>query len=811
MVENYDSVLGQLRAAGLLVERLDTSGRFVRCRVDGEDREERGWYILHVIPGESGPLIVGSFGIWRGNDHNPQKIQIERSELSEEQRKALAERIRADRKKAEAARRREAEWAALRAQKIWAKCLPTDQSGTQDYLTRKGIQGHGLRYTPSGALVIPMMDVAGRIHGLQFILSRKAHAKRIDKTDRDKEYWPKGLQKQGRFFQVGGMPVGVGVIAEGYATAASIHEATGLPVFVAFDANNLQPVALALSKRYKTVKWLIAADDDDFQKCRECKLPVAVSDGDDCPHCGEPHGKKNAGVDAAYAAALAIDGAVAIPKFEDDEARWERFESRGKKTTDFNDLHLAEGLQAVRRQIETVIEGRKWRGRIGGQTRSGGEPPGGAGHLVPLQSLDELLDRFSMVYGHGGTAFDHTEHMLVSLSDVRDLCIRRELYRAWMEHPDRKVVRVDEVGFDPAGRDDQIQCNLWAGWPTQPKAGNCELLLDLLGYMCGREGQRSQALLDWVLKWLAYPIQNPGAKMKTALVIHGPQGTGKNLFFECIMQIYGRYGRIIDQSAVEDKFNDWASKKLFLIADEVIARSELFHIKNKLKGLITGEWIRINPKNIGAYEEHNHVNMVFLSNERMPVVLEEDDRRHCVIWTPEKLGREFYEEVAAEIRDGGVQALHHHLLNLDLAGFNEHSRPPDTEAKQELIQLSMDTCTEFYHDIEEGEFGELHKWPLLSDDLFDLYKSWCSLRGHRSPASQRRLIDILVRKHGARKLRKQIMTMQGRSNPRRFVVFRGVEEKPPDETEARWYGKCVESTQSMISDWQESRRFKRVV
>jgi putative DNA primase/helicase len=71
-----------------------------------------------------------------------------------------------------------------------------------------------------------------------------------------------------------------------------------------------------------------------------------------------------------------------------------------------------------------------------------------------------------------------------------------------------------------------------------------------------------------------------------------------------------------------------------MIADEVVARSDVYHIKNKLKGLITGDRIRINPKNFAAYWERNHLNLVFLSNEAMPVVLEEDDRRHCVIWTP---------------------------------------------------------------------------------------------------------------------------------------------------------------------------------
>ena len=56
---------------------------------------------------------------------------------------------------------------------------------------------------------------------------------------------------------------------------------------------------------------------------------------------------------------------------------------------------------------------------------------------------------------------------------------------------------------------------------------------------------------------------------------------------------------------------------------------------------VMGEQIRINPKNMAAYWEANHVNMVFLSNEAMPVVLEDDDRRHAVIWTPEQLDRDF--------------------------------------------------------------------------------------------------------------------------------------------------------------------------
>src|SRR6185503_13723853 len=222
---NYGDVLDQLRSCGLQVEALDI-GRMVRCRIEG-DRERRGWYMLHELQAQDGGLlIVGSYGIWRGNDNGAQKVTLGKSTaLTTEQRAAEAER------------------AAERAARTWAKCSPT---GDSDYLARKGVQAHGLRFSPSGACVVPMLDTAGKIHGLQVIRPKKQHG-------RDKDFWPTGLVKKGHFHLIG-TPTWVVLIAEGYATAASLHEATGLPVAVAFDAGNLGPVAAALRKRYKQAK-----------------------------------------------------------------------------------------------------------------------------------------------------------------------------------------------------------------------------------------------------------------------------------------------------------------------------------------------------------------------------------------------------------------------------------------------------------------------------------------------------------------------------------------------------------------------------
>jgi putative DNA primase/helicase len=796
---NYLDVLGQLQAAGLLVDSL-VVGRLTRCKTT-EDREKRGWYHLHELRLDTGEdVIVGSFGIWTGNESNTQKVALKRQAISREQATALRQRLAADKKQALAARAAEAERAAQRARKAWAKCLP---DGDCEYLHRKGIGAHGVRFSPSGAMVIPMLDTSAKIHGLQII---RGKVKGEARAGLEKEFWPAGLAKKGHFAHLGGVPAGVLLVAEGYATGASLFEATGLPVVAAFDAGNLGPVALQLRKRYKQARLLVCADDDSTQKCRnaDCRKPVWLPDGPECPHCGQPHGASNAGVSEASTAAMQVDGAWLAPAFADEAARRALWLEKGRKLNDFNDLHGLEGLHVVRDQVQAKLGALGWNlqrpaARAG---NAGGRGDACRQALRPIDSLDELLERYALVYGQGGTVFDRQEHCLVALGDMRDACVARELHRAWADHPEKSLVRVSEVGFDPAGTDPEVTCNLWAGWPTTPKAGKCEYLLDLLRYMCG-EDSRPEALYQWVLRWLAYPIQHPGAKMKSTLVIHGPQGTGKNMFFEAIMAIYGRYGRVIDQSAIEDKFNDWASRKLFLIADEVVARSDLYHIKNKLKAFITGEWIRINPKNMAAYEERNHVNMVFLSNEAMPVVLEEDDRRHAVIWTPVKLSPDFYRALAHEIETGGIEALHHHLLHLDLGEFTAASAPPMTDAKKELIHLSKDSPSRFIDafvagDVEgfPGKGQPALLLPALSQDFYALYLEWCRRQGLKT-LNQPRFVNVAVRKHQAETARKRI---GAGANPRGVITLPGGHERPDGEAESDWLEERVEVFSRALRD-----------
>jgi putative DNA primase/helicase len=744
---NYDDVLAQLQAVGLIVTGLEI-GRRQRCRVDGMGHERRGWYHLHELRLDGGDeVIVGSYGIWQGNDPNTQKVELKKgTPLTADQRAAIKARMAADRKAGELRRRTEAARAARRAAATWGKL---ERDGDSDYLRRKCVQPHGVRFSASGTVVVPMLDGGGQIHGLQLIYP-SGHPRR-KRLGRDKDFWPPGLAKQGHYFLIGSPAAGPAcLVCEGFATGASLHEATGLPVAVAFDAGNLVHVVAALRTRWAGLRMLVCADDDYLGKCRACGELTPTGETL-CSHCGQAAGTSNAGLTAAGAAALAGGGAWVAPAF----ATARPLDRKGD--TDFNDLHVAEGLQVVRAQVEGRLDVLGWRGRPQAAPAhpTAGEGDGAGADLRSISSLEELHERYALVYEASDMVFDAQEHVLVPLASMRNLCTSRQMHRNWMESLDKRVVRLREVGFDPTERDETVKCNLWGGWPTTPRAGNCDKLLELGEYLCSQDARASE-LWAWLQRWLAWPIQHPGAKMKTAVIMHGPQGTGKNLFFEAVLRIYGEYGQIVDQDAIEDKHNDFMSRRLMLVADEVVARQEMYHSKNKLKNLVTGDWIRINPKHLASYRERNHVQVVFLSNEVQPMALERDDRRYAVIWTPTKWEAAMYNAVLREIDQGGVAALHDHLLRLDLSGFGPATLPPMTDAKRDLIEMGLDSSERFFNEWMgdgTGSYLPIRRQTCRSDDLYLAYRHWCTLQGVGKPAQQSTFVGAISKRPGVDKKR----------------------------------------------------------
>lgn len=225
-----------------------------------------------------------------------------------------AERDQVERERTEARQAQAATDAAHR----WESASDTGESA---YLVRKGVQAHGLRFARDGWLLVPMRDEAGQLWNVQRIAPDKP-------ADGPEKLFLPGGRKSGLWHLLGMVqanPGAVLLVAEGYATAASLHEATGYPVAVAFDAGNLGKVARALRQQYPAALLAICGDDDRDTEARTGNNP---------------------GRDKAMSAAQAVNGLALFP------------DGLPPGGSDFNDLHAhhggAAGLAAV---LEIVRDG----------------------------------------------------------------------------------------------------------------------------------------------------------------------------------------------------------------------------------------------------------------------------------------------------------------------------------------------------------------------------------------------------------------------------------------------------------------------
>lgn len=347
-------------------------------------------------------------------------------------------------------------------------------------------------------------------------------------------------------------------------------------------------------------------------------------------------------------------------------------------------------------------------------------------------NLKRLHGTFAYQYG-SKVAWDTALLKPIEIANLRH-SYGNEPVKRWMNSAERRVVQEEQVMFEP-GRELGPACiNLFAGLPLEPEEGDCEVMLELLRHLCSTSeapGLGPDAIVTWVLRWCALPLQRLGAKLDTALVFHGPQGTGKNLFFDVIRDMYGQYGVMVGQTEIEDKYNTWLSRKMLIVGDEVVSRQEMYHAKNRLKWIVTQkEKIPIRAMHMDTRWESNHANLVFLSNESQPLALEDNDRRFLVVFTPAAEDGTLYARVREFLEAGGAAKLLHYLMRLDLGDFNEHTKPPVTAAKLNLIELGYKPAERFMHELLAG-YLPLPVCVCSVEQLYKAFRRWCDSTGER--------------------------------------------------------------------------------
>ena len=278
-------------------------------------------------------------------------------------------------------------------------------------------------------------------------------------------------------------------------------------------------------------------------------------------------------------------------------------------------------------------------------------------------------------------------------------------FDAWNKSKDRR----EHLGltFEPGKPlivDDRV--NIWRRWAVEPHAGDVQPWNDLLDFLFGAGTPERR----WVEQWIAYPIQHPGAKLSTAVVIwSSAQGVGKSLLGETVSRLYGEHGRTITAVELHDKFNSWADRTLFVLGEEN-AGNDRRADADRLKDLITGETMHIERKYAERVLQRNMMNFMFTSNHPNAFHLEIRDRRFGVFAIDEKPREpEFYRGIVTwRNSTAGAAALMHHLLHVDLTGFDPKGHAPETKAKLDMIEHSKTEKERFVTDILSDEFIDHH-------------------------------------------------------------------------------------------------------
>ena len=251
--------------------------------------KKTGWYTLE----DDGVAIYGTYGNWKQHEPDSPWDYFEYQYGSGDTAAAAKRRKESSRAKQEAMKsaREVARRVALEEWKI-AKPVVKHQ-----YLDDKHVRSYDIRINNKGLLVIPFRDPEGTIHTLQ----------RID--GRGKKSWLKDGAKTSHYFKIEGKADWI-YIAEGYATCATIREATGSIVIMAGDKGNMGPVSRVIRAKLPDMDIMIAADIDAYEEL----TPLAKEIG------------------AAIAAPKGING----------------------DSSDFNDLARIKGLDEVKAQIDSA-------------------------------------------------------------------------------------------------------------------------------------------------------------------------------------------------------------------------------------------------------------------------------------------------------------------------------------------------------------------------------------------------------------------------------------------------------------------------
>lgn len=269
----------------------------------------------------------------------------------------------------------------------------------------------------------------------------------------------------------------------------------------------------------------------------------------------------------------------------------------------------------------------------------------------------------------------------------------------WTRWPHRRMA--DRITYEP-GEPQFINgaINDWRGYGVEPRRGNCKEFLEVI-----REVENH----EWLLQWLAYPLQHQGAKLFTAALLWSvEQGTGKTFIGDVMRDIYGENANVITSVDLHDDSFVWARNKQFILGEEVVQTRSRADA-GIMKFLITGSDIPVNEKYVPHYTVPNRCNFMLTSNQPDAIFMDRGDRRFFVGKLDKERPIAFWNALDKWRRnDGGPAAFMYYLMNsVDTKSFNPNAPAPVTAEKKQMQFMGLTSLEQWTLELMEDPAGVL--------------------------------------------------------------------------------------------------------
>ena len=428
------------------------------------------------------------------------------------------------------------------------------------------------------------------------------------------------------------------------------------------------------------------------------------------------------------------------------------------------------------------------------------------------------------------TVYDKVLGMVIPVRAVA-ASIGSDAFKFW-DNGNKLKIPLDHLVFDPTQTCPSGYINTFKpDWPKYFKPDGytkkllpqdaidffdgCKNIIKLSMQLCNYD----LPVWTWMICWLAYPLQNPGAKLATALIVASPEnGTGKSMLFDVVMRrIYGKHARMIGADQLTSQYNQWAEDALYVLGEEITEARDPQGNAAKLKLMITGLEQMVEAKFLNGRLVRNHMNMVMLSNLMNVVDLDESDRRYLYVSPNTVLSEKFQSLLEQEINADGVEAFYSFLMSIDMKylrrkadasnggdefdyiAFHPHTKPLMTAAKYDAIRDGMANFKLFFdawknrriiYENSAGDEEAIPYGPVVKEELHHFFLAWAKDESVSKAVGRTRFFNMSRDKGSS--ISGKWMSINGERRQRTVWFPKGMSNTPTDgATHEKWIGESV--------------------